>query len=147
MSTAFKAVADRIMAALLVVPALADGRVYANRLRPLPVGVNTAIVLRLEQSAARETVLGAHDWDSAYMLECYARGTVGTDPAAAVDVLLASAWARLASLSAADLGAMAIAINPVIDWQYEEADTPMVCASIRLQVQHRTPVATLESWS
>ena len=147
MSTAFKGIADGIVAALLVAPALADGRVYANRLRPLPVGTSTAMVLRLEQSAARETVLGAHDWDSAYVLECYARGSVSTDPAAAVDALLAGAWARLASLSAADLGAMAVAINPVIDWQYDEADTPVVCASIRLQVQHRTPVVTLESWS
>lgn len=147
MSTAFKSIADGIVAALLVAPALADGRVYANRLRPLHTGVSTAMVLRLEQSSARETVLGAHDWDSAYVLECYARGTVNADPAAAVDALLASAWARLAGLSAADLGAMAIAVNPAIDWQYDEADAPVVCASVRLQVQHRTPVATLESWS
>ena len=147
MSTAFQIILDGVIAALVSTPALADGRVFANRLRPLPVGVCTAIVLRLEHSAANETVLGANDWDSAYVVECYARGTVSNDPAAAVDALLGDAWARLAGLDAATLGATSIAINPAINWQYDEADGPVVCASIRLQVQLRTPVATLTAWN
>ena len=147
MSTAFKAIADRVLAALLASPALADGRVYANRLRPLPIGVNTALVLRLEQSSAVEQMLGAHDWVSAYVLECYARGTINSDPVAAVDALLAAAWSRLQALTAGDLSVQAFTLAPVIDWQYDEGDTPAVCASIRLQVRHRTPTATLESWS
>lgn len=147
MSTAFQSIADALVAALLAGPALAGGRVYANRLRPLPAGQASAIVVRMEQSAARETVLGAHDWDSQFVVECCARGATGADPAAAVDALLADAWARLAGINASALGAMSVALNPQIEWQYDEADTPVVCAAVRLLVQHRTPVATLNPWS
>lgn len=147
MSTAFQAIAAAIAAALTAAPALAGGRVYANRLRPLPEGVATAIVVRLDKSAGSEQVLTALDWTSTFAIECYARGASGSDPADAVDALLQAAWARLAALDAAALGAMAIVINPAIDWIYDEADGPVVCASVGLQVQHRTAVATLTAWS
>lgn len=147
MSTAFQSVANGIVAALLAAPALAGGRVFANRMRPLPAGQSDAIVVRTEQSAARETVLGALDWGSQFVVECYARGSTGGDPAAAVDALLGDTWARLAGLNASALGAMAINVHAAIEWQYDEADTPVVCAAVRLLVQHRTPVATLNPWS
>lgn len=145
--TGFQTIADAIEAALFAAPPLAGGRVYANRLRPLPEGVATALVVRLDKSEAIEVVLGALDWTSGFVLECYARGAGGTDPAEAVDALLGDAWARLAALDAGALGAMAIVINPSIDWQYDEADGPVVCASVTLQVQHRTAVTNLIVWS
>lgn len=147
MITAFQTIAKGIVAALAGAPALAAGRVFANRLRPLPAGVTSAIVVRLDKAVATEVVLGINDWDSAYVVECYARGSVSNDPADAVDALLGDAWARLAGLDAATLGAESLALNPAIDWQYDEADGPVACASIRLRVQHRTPVATLTAWS
>lgn len=147
MTTAFQSIAAAIAAQLKAAPALAGGRVYANRLRPLPEGVATAVVVRLDKSAASEQVLGALDWTSTFALECYARGASGIDPADAVDALLQAAWARLAATDAAALGAMAFVINPAIDWIYDEADGPVVCASVALQVQHRTAVATLTAWS
>lgn len=147
MTSAFHAIAERIVAALVAAPALADGRVFVKRLRPLPVGVNTAIAVRWEQSGAQETVLGAHDWDTPYVIECYSRGS-DTDPDnLGADALLVEVWARLASLDASALGVMALSINPSLDWQAAETDGPAECISIRLQVTHRTPVGSLIHWN
>ena len=147
MKSAFQSIAEQIVAALVASPALADGRVFVKRLRPLPVGVNTAIVVRWEQAAAQETVLGAHDWDTAFVVECYSRGDATDPDHQAADALMVEAWARLARLDASTLGAMALAVNPSLDWEMVEADTPAECVSIRLGVQHRTPVGSLNAWS
>lgn len=147
MSSAFQSIAERIVAALVAAPTLADGRVFVKRLRPLPVGVSTAIVVRWEQSAAQENVLGAHDWDTPFVIECYSRGDVYDPDNLAADALLVEAWARLAALDATALGVMALSVNPSLDWQVVEGDTPAECVSIRLGVQHRTPVASLTAWS
>lgn len=148
MKSAFQLIAEKIVAALVATPALADGRVFVKRLRPLPVGVGTAIVVRWEQSAAQETVLSAHDWDTPYVIECYSRGDTATDPDnQAADALMVDVWARLASLDASALGVMALVMNPSIDWQTVEIDSPAECVSIRMGVQHRTPVSSLSAWS
>lgn len=147
MSSAFQRIGEQIMAALVQTPALADGRVFLKRLRPLPVGVSTAIVVRWEQSAARESVLGAHDWDTPYVIECYSRGDTLDPDNLQADVLLVDVWARLASLDASALGVMALSVNPSLDWQQVETDGPAECVSIRLQVAHRTPVGSLIAWS
>jgi hypothetical protein len=59
-----------------------------------------------------------------------------------VDTLLLDAWARLAALDFTALDAV-ISINPQIDWQYDDAETPVVCAVMRLTAQHRTPLSAL----
>lgn len=146
MSTAFATLQAALLAALTAAPALAGGRISANRLRPIAAGHSTAIVLRLDQSQGSEEVLGALDWQSVYTVECYARAATGTDPAAAVDALLSDVWARLGALNDATLGA-SISINPKVDWQYDDSDTPVVCAVIQLVAQHRTPRATLQPWN
>jgi hypothetical protein len=38
---------------------------------------------------------------------------------------------------------MAIAVNPQIDWEEFEAETPMACAVFKVQVTHRTMVDSL----
>lgn len=147
MSSAFHAVAERIAEALLAAPALAGGRVFVKRLRPLPVGVNTAVVVRWESSVAEETVLGAHDWLTPFVVECYSRGADIDPDNQAADALLGEVWARLASLDAAALGVMSLSVSPSIDWQAAETDGPAECVSIRLQVSHRTPVGALTPWN
>jgi len=147
MSTPFSAVVAAVINALHVAPALADGRIHANRLQPLPAGRATAVVVRLEQSEPREVVLGALDWTTRLAVECYARGQTGTDPAAAVDGLLQAAWQRLRTLDGAQLGVMAIEPESPIEWQFDDADTPLACAVIRVLVLHRTPASTLQPWS
>lgn len=147
MSTAFSAVVAAVINALQVAPALADGRIHANRLQPLPAGRASAVVVRLEQSEPREAVLGALDWTTRLAVECYARSQTGTDPAAAVDGLLQAAWRRLRTLDGEQLGVMAIEPESPIEWQFDDADTPLACAVIRVSVLHRTPASTLQPWS
>lgn len=143
MSSAFKSLTDALVAACLQTPALAGGRIWANRLRPVSTLQTTAVVVRLVQTRSAENMLGMLDWQTQFAVECYGRGTTGADPADAVDALLLDVWSRLASVNAASLGAMAVVINPAIEWQFDEAETPMACAIVSLLVQHRTPVAAL----
>ena len=146
MSTAFKSIVHALVAALADSPALAGGRVWPNRLRPLPATAATAVVVRLAGSGGAEAVLGALDWATRLAIECYARGAAGADPADAADALLSEVWKRLAAIDAAALGAMAITVNPAIDWQFDEGETPMACATVHLVVEHRTSVAELAAW-
>lgn len=143
MSTSrFTAVQAAILAALQAAPALAGGHISTNRLRAIPVNQAAAIVLRLDQTAGSEVALGTIDWQTTFVVECYTRAATGADPAAAVDTLLADTWARLAALDGGALGAD-INIAPQIDWQYDDADTPVVCAVIRLAATHRTTRADI----
>lgn len=142
MSTAFSGIQAAIIAALSAATALAGGRITANRLRPIAAGNNTAIVVRLDSSAGTEFVIGYTDWRTEFAVECYARASAGADPAAAVDALLFDAWGRLAVLDFETLGA-SISLEPKIDWQYDDLDSPTVCAAIRVTAQHRTASASL----
>lgn len=147
MSTAFRSVLAAVVGALIAAPALADGRVYANRLQPLPAGRSSAVVVRLEQSSSVETVLGALDWTTRLAVECYARGQAGVDPSESVDDLLRDAWQRVRALDAGQLGVMNIHVDSAVEWLFDELDTPLACAVIHMTVLHRTPVNTLQSWS
>lgn len=140
MTTAFLSLQTAIGAALAPIGIA----VSLNRVRPIPAAQTSVIVVRLDQSTGTEQALGTIDWSSAFSVECYSRAAGGgADPAASVDTLLADAWVRLSAINAGSLGAMAINLNPQIDWQYDEAETALACAVIRLVVQHRTPFASL----
>jgi hypothetical protein len=141
--SAFTVILAGLSAALQVAPALAGGNISTNRLRPIPAGQSMAIVLRLSQAEGTEYVLGSLSWKSAYTVECYARATAGSDPVAAVDALLVDVWQRLAALGTDALGAD-ITINPQIDWQYDDAETPVVCAVIQLAALHHTNTSNLQ---
>lgn len=142
MTTAALFVAEAVRTALA---GLAGGRVYLNRLRPLPAGQNTGIVVRLEQSAGRAMPGGTMDWSTTLRIECVARAAPGADPAAAADDLLAAAWAIVVGLSVTAINAMAIALDPLIEWQYDDAEAPCVSASLSVRVMHFTPYSTLTS--
>lgn len=144
--TAFASIQSALITALGTTPALAGGRIYANRLRPIAAVSNTAIVVRMDASDGVEQVIGCLDWGTNYAVECYARAATGADPAAAVDALLADAWERLCALNFTTLDA-SITLSPRIDWQYDDAETPVVCAVIHLTAQHRTALVTLQPWS
>ena len=146
MSSAFSSVLAAVVAALGAAPALAEGRVYANRLQPLPAGRSSAVVVRLEQSSSRETVIGFLDWTTRLAVECYARGQVGADPSEAVDALLQDAWQRVHAIDAGQIGVMEIRADSA-EWLYDELETPLACAVIRLQVLHRTPVNQIQPWA
>lgn len=139
MTTAFLSLQTAIAAAL----APAGVTVSLNRLRPIATGQGAAIVVRLDQTAGAEAVLGMLDWNTSFAVECYTRAAAGADPAGAVDALFADVWTRLSAINSGALSAIAITLNPQIDWQYDEADTALACVVIRLVVQHRTPFASL----
>lgn len=145
-TTAFAAVQAVLLGALTAAPTLASGHISANPTRPLPAAHSTAIVLRLDKATSVETALGALDWDTDYVVECYARGATGTDPVSAVDALLHAVWSRLGALTDAQIGG-SLSMQPAIDWQYDAADVPLICAVMRLTVRHRTPFTTLTAWS
>jgi hypothetical protein len=141
MTTAFLTLQTAIAAAL----APTGVTVSLNRLRPIPTGQVAAIVVRLDQSTGEEAVLGMLDWQTSFAVECYTRAAAAADPAGAVDALFADVWARLSAINSGALNAIAVTINPQIDWQYDEADTALACVVIRLVVQHRTPFASLSA--
>lgn len=148
--SAHLAIQAAIVAALNAAPALAGGNVKANTVRPTASSQAQAIVVRLVQSRAATPQLlsGPYDWLTTYQVECLARAAnASAEPAAAVDTLLAAAWERLASLSAQSLGALDVRMNPAIDWLYDDADTPVVSATVSLQVMHRTTSTNLNAWS
>lgn len=149
-ATAHQRLSDALLAQLLTQAGPAHGRVYANRLISPPQGRVSAVVLRREHATSRENVLGGPlDWTSTFAMECYARGSVGEDPARPADELLAHAWAYLFALTPADLPGLAvmdIAAERAIEWQFDEAETPMACAVVRFTVRHRTD-ANLDPWN
>lgn len=143
MSSAFLQIQAGLLAALSAAPSL--GQVQVNRYRAIADGVNASLVLRLNQSAGSEGVLGTLDWQSQFSIECYARAVSGADPAATVDPLLLDVYARLAAIDPATIGAQEITFTPQIDWQYDDAATPVVCAIVQLAVRHSTSTASLQS--
>lgn len=143
MSTAFRAIAMAIAASLSAAPALAGVPVFQNRLKPLPEDRMTAVVVRKEGSNGQEAVLGMVDWQTDYAIECYGRGAPGTDPDAAADDLLQAVWARMAVIDLSTYQVMGVTLNPGINWDYGEAETPFACAIFRLQIIHRTASSAL----
>jgi len=145
MTTAFVSIQAAIVAALAQAPALAGGRVFANRVRAVAQQYDAYLVVRTDQAAATETVLGFNDWQTVYAIEAYARAsTAGADPVAVVDALLADVWARVNALQPVNLGVMQIDTRPGIDWQVDDGETPVACAVLRIVCTHRTPCNSLE---
>ena len=142
-TTAFAAIQAALLAAIMASPALASGNISVNRQRPIASGQSCAIVLRMDHAAGTEMVIGALDWQTTFIVECYATGAAGSDPSSAVDALLSDTWARLSALSFESLGA-SISLDPHIEWQYDDVAVPIVCAVIRLTAQHRTTTLVLQ---
>ena len=143
MSTAFQDVAQALSALLLVSPALAGGRVRANPTTPLPAEQASGIAVRMEDAQQIEANVCTAIWRTTYVLEIAARASTGTDPAAAVDALLEQTFARIAAADLSAQGVQDMLADPQIDWQYDNADTPMAAALLRLSVTHHSARATL----
>lgn len=145
--SAFADILAAIVARLQAAPAVAGGAVMTNRLRPLAAGVTSAVVVRLESSQATESSFDTSDWTTTFLVECYGKAaSASADPDAAVDLLLAEVYGRLAVLSLDGLGVAQVAVQPAIDWQRDEDGNAMVCAVLRLNVIHRTHVNSLTAW-
>lgn len=144
--SAHLAIQQAIVAALSAAPALASGNVRANATRPVAAASGQGIVVRLAQTRAATPQLlgGPYDWTTRYEVECLARAATGTaDPVAAVDTLLESVWARLSALNTTGLGVVDVRMQPAIDWQLDDSETPVAAATVYLLVNHRTASTSL----
>lgn len=148
--SAHLAIQAAIVAALSAAPAVAGGNVKVNTTRPVAASATLAVVVRLTQSrAATPQILGGpYDWTTSYQIECLARGSSGaSDPVAAVDALLETVWSRLSTLNTTGLGVYDVRMQPAIDWEVDDAETPVAAATVSLLVNHRTTSTTLAAWS
>ena len=144
--TAFASLVDAVVAALQAAPAVAAGKVFAHRLRPIAASDAAAVVVRLEQTSATAPIIHANDWQTVLAVECYGKTVGVTQADAAVDALLPAVWPRLQGLSASALAVAQVAVDPQIEWLRDLDATAEVCALVRLTIWHRTPSNSLEPW-
>ena len=144
--SAHLAIQQAIATALLAAPAVASGNVRQNATRPVASASSQGVVVRLAQSSAPtpQVLAGPYTWQTRFEIECLARAASGTaDPVAAVDGLLEAVWSRLSTLNTTGLGVVDLRMQPTIDWQLDDSETPLASATVYLQVTHRTASTTL----
>lgn len=147
--TAFADIHNAVIDVLRAAPALADGEVMKNRLRPLSKSTMRAVVVRLEpHSDASESMLGALDWITAFSIECYGRSATGPEAEDAADTLLSSVFQRLSSAPlTGQHGITSTTVKPAIEWQADTTGEGMACHTLTFVVTHRTTTSTLNAWS
>jgi hypothetical protein len=139
MSTAFAQLTDFIRDLLVQTPALASGNVYRGRLRPMPAEQTEAIVVRLGRSAGdTETLMGDElAWSTIVNIDIFKRVPADEDPEDAIDPLLQAVALRIAQATA-PAGVTDVRPFEQINWEFDEADTTLACATVTLVIQHNT---------
>lgn len=135
MTTLVSAATQAIVAALQAAPAVAP-QVARVRLRPLGAATTTAVVVRPRAAEAAEQLLSGMPitWACAIDVECYAKTTTATAPDAAVDALLASAYARI--MAEPTLAGAVGFISPVgVTYDFDVDGESTACATLTLQVR------------
>ena len=142
--SAFLALRDAAVAALLVAPAVASGFVRAGRAVPLPAERPEGVFVRLGAHSGTAPFVGDGrvDWESAVILHLMARAPAGGDGETAVDSLLASVYARLAATPAPG-NTDGWLVEPAVVYDVDEADQTIGQVELRLRLQHRTASADL----
>lgn len=135
------AVRDTIIAALLVAPALAGGRVVGNRRRPMAAQHTSQIYVYLENSDADfgpEKTIGTTDWRTRIRVECLSRPTASVSADDGADALAVDVMTRV--MADTSLSGKAIDTTPLaLAWAEDEADTPLAAAQLLFSVWHSTP--------
>lgn len=149
MTTAFAQVRATVAEALLDSPALAGGRVYQNRVRPITQGEPSAINVRLLDSEGEPTLIEATHWHTVLQIECAARSAPGGEQAETrADALLESAFERLHGLERpGEIALIDIEEDASVVWDHDADDVPYACATLRVTVTHRTPKGSMQPWS
>lgn len=142
-TSVFLAVRDAIAAKLMEAPAVAGGNVMAGWRRPIPSQLDQAVVLLLDGAEGRtSTALGGPiDWKTEILVEAHAKDK--DDAEAAIDPLLLEVFERLHTVDVAAVGALDIAVSPLIEWALRESGAQHVCATLRVLVKQRTSALTL----
>lgn len=146
MKTAFQQLVDAVATALRAVPAVAGGRVFENRLRPLAAGDSVAVVVRLHGTQGTNTVMGARDWRTQLLVECYGRGVGAVAADEAVDALLPLVLQRVSGLDLAALAVTRWVVGDEIQWERDVEASSDACATLRLEVWHRTAADSFFPW-
>jgi len=128
-----------IKALLLAAPALAGGRVVANRRRPMAAQDATQVFVYLEDAVAtRGEIYGAPtDWRTRIRIECVARDTAGIDADSNADALQTLVAARLLTPGALGLLVSDIELQ-AIAWTEDEADTTVSACQAIYSAGNRT---------
>ena len=143
-NTAHMAVRDAIVAALLAAPALAGGKVVANRRRPMAADVSSQIFVYLEDSLASHEIIGFTDWRTRIRIENLARSTALASADDAADALAFDSHARI--MADPGLGGRAITTEAAaMAWTEDEADPTLSAAQQIFTVWHRCPDESLSA--
>ena len=137
--TVFTHLREKLAQALLAAPALADGRIYIERDRPIAQEEPDAIVIRLLSADASQKVHDHTDWFVAVSIECNARAASAAAAAERAETLAAQAWQRLFELADPDMERQGV------EWQHAAEDTPIAQLAMRVMALVRTPQSSLES--
>lgn len=140
------AIRDAVVTTLLQAPALAGGRVVANRRNPVASDMPTQIFVYLEQSASTLAATSGDsrvDWQTQLRVECLARATSTTSADDAADTLASDVYARLM----ADQKLGGVLLDPLeitaMAWAEDELDGQLCGVQIMLTARHRTANNTL----
>jgi hypothetical protein len=140
--TAHQAIRDAIVTLLQASPALAGGRVVANRRRPMAAQDASQVYVYLETSDATQNLVNKIDWRTRIRIECVARSVTGTSAEDAADALASAAYARIAADPT--LGGKAVEIEvQALGWFEDEADTALAACQQVLSVWHQTETTSL----
>lgn len=146
-NSAHMAARDAIIAALLVNPALAGGRVVGNRRRPMAEQHASQIYVYLENSDAEfgsDKVIGTTDWRTRIRVECLSRATSSVSADDGADALAVDVMSRI--MADTSLSGKAIDTTPqAIFWAEDEADTPVAACQLLFSVWHATPDASISA--
>lgn len=135
--TAFLDLTNAVAAALRQAPAV-SADIERGRGTPAALGKATAIRVGMARGQAKVLDLeGTLKWESAIVIEIYARAAAGSDAEQTVDPVLASTWQRLQGIAAMP-GVLGITLEPSIVWDVDEADQTIVRAQLALLIVHTT---------
>jgi metal-dependent amidase/aminoacylase/carboxypeptidase family protein len=139
MTTAFQSIAQAYKAALEAAPALTGVAVRANPTSLVERDASSGIAVRTGSSRVFDSSPCADAWETEYTFDITGRASHGSDPALAVDALLAAVYAVLSTL---DLSAMSVqdvmGVEPSIERDYDASDTPQAGAALRITTRHFT---------
>jgi hypothetical protein len=151
--SAFTGLGAAIQALLLQAPQITGDRVFRSRVRALRQGQPDGIFIRQIRTRGQPAGVGPAqfvpvDWSTTLGIEIHKRCGVDEVPEDAVDPLLDAVFERLAGAGAQLGGSVEdLMPEPAIQWDVDEGETPLVCATLVVQIVHRTSAASLAALS
>lgn len=142
MSSAFRAIAQAIVAQLLAAPALADGHVSLPLRRPVPPEWASHIEVRCGLAGGAEPFVGGGNsprmWQTQVAVDIYARASAGGSPEADLDALLEAVDARIRTLNLGALGVSQVGPDVQLEWDWQDGATPQELVTYQFTVRHDT---------